>query len=85
MKLAYPSSDRNRLKAEIVMDGPLPAPVSEGDQIGYLVISGPDGELKRQPVFAQQSVAKMGLLDRAFEGLANMVDPSSSNSGETDQ
>tara|TARA_Y100000052_G_scaffold27608_1_gene37652 strand:+ start:144 stop:1286 length:1143 start_codon:yes stop_codon:yes gene_type:complete len=82
LALAYTTSDRNRIRAELIIAEPLSAPVKEGQEIGKLEISGPDGVLKSEPVYAGTSVDKMGMFAQAFEGLANLVSPSSLASAE---
>lgn len=75
VSLAFASADRNRLKAEVIINGPISAPVEQGQELGILEISGPDGVLKTETIIAGASVEKMGLFAQAFEGLANLIAP----------
>jgi len=60
-------------KAEIVFDGPLQAPITEGDQIGQLVITLDGQPDITAPVVALKSVSKLGFLGRVAEGLNRMM------------
>lgn len=56
-------------RAEIVYDGPLEAPVREGDPVASLVFSLPDQEETRVPLIATETVEREGFIGRALEGL----------------
>jgi D-alanyl-D-alanine carboxypeptidase (penicillin-binding protein 5/6) len=58
-------------RMEVVYDGPITAPVSAGDVIGKLVITveGKDEPIIA-PLVATESVAKLGFIGRAVEGLS---------------
>ncbi|WP_084399819.1 D-alanyl-D-alanine carboxypeptidase family protein [Henriciella aquimarina] len=58
-------------RMEVVYDGPLEAPIEAGDRVAKLVISM-DGkeEPVTAPLVATESVAKLGFLGRAIEGLS---------------
>ncbi|WP_300378961.1 D-alanyl-D-alanine carboxypeptidase family protein [Henriciella sp.] len=56
---------------EVVYDGPLKAPIQEGQQIAKLVISMEGkSEPVTAPLIATENVAKLGFVGRAIEGLA---------------
>jgi D-alanyl-D-alanine carboxypeptidase (penicillin-binding protein 5/6) len=65
--------DLDALTAEIVYFGPLSAPVVEGDLIGRLEISLPDGRTRSVDLVAAQSVDRLGLFGRAGSALASML------------
>lgn len=59
-----------RGRSEIIYDGPLQAPISEGDEIATLIITL-DGKLPIEaPLVATESVARLGFVGRAIEGLS---------------
>lgn len=61
----------SQAKAEIVFNGPIKAPIEAGQQLATLeiTIEGKD-EPVRAPLMASESVAKLGFLGRAIEGLS---------------
>ncbi|MFW6413016.1 MAG: D-alanyl-D-alanine carboxypeptidase family protein [Oceanicaulis sp.] len=59
--------------AEIVYEGPIRAPVAEGDQIGTLEINLPDGRTRTVPLEAAASVEKKGALGRAGDSLLRLI------------
>ncbi len=58
-------------KTEIVYNGPLVAPIQAGDEIATMVITmeGKDKPVTA-PLFATESVSKLGFLGRAIEGMS---------------
>lgn len=63
----------DRLTAQIIYTGPLPAPVAEGAQIGRLVVMRGDTAALETPLFAGASVAQGGLPLRALDGAMEMA------------
>lgn len=64
------------VKANIVYEGPVDAPVSKGDTLGELVIEVPDREALRYPLAATNDIAAAGFMDRfvaAFDILKTRV------------
>ncbi|MCB2113779.1 MAG: D-alanyl-D-alanine carboxypeptidase [Parvularculaceae bacterium] len=57
-------ADANSINAKVVYEGPVQAPVSEGQQIGYLKISAGEGEAREFPLYAGANVKAVGLLGR---------------------
>ena len=58
-------------QTEVVYDGPIKAPVKQGDQIAQLVITMEGkAEPVTAPLIATQDVGKLNFLGRAIEGLA---------------
>lgn len=64
-------------KAEIVLDGPVRAPVKKGDQVGKLVITLEGQEPAEAPIIAEADVGKLGFVGMAIEGVRTFI--SSSN------
>lgn len=65
--------DFNNFRAELVYDGPLSAPVTQGQRIGRLEVTMPDGRVRSIPVEAAEDVERLGLWGRAGATLANLV------------
>ena len=62
-----------KAKAEIVLPGPIEAPVKKGDQLGKLVISVEGQPPVEAPIVADADVGKLGFFGRAIEGLSQMI------------
>tara|TARA_Y100001001_G_scaffold164604_1_gene197497 strand:+ start:1422 stop:2633 length:1212 start_codon:yes stop_codon:yes gene_type:complete len=65
--------DRDGVTAELVYQAPLHAPVQEGDIVGQLDVTLPDGREMSVPVEAAQSVARKGAMGRAGAALARLI------------
>ena len=62
-----------KAKAEIVLPGPIEAPVSKGDEIGKLVVTVEGQKPVEAPLVADADVGKLGFFGRAIEGLSQMI------------
>ncbi len=71
--LGYHRRSASDARARLRYDGPLAAPIAKGDLIGVLIVEAPNGETVEAPVFADQDVAKLGLIDRAGAALVHMI------------
>lgn len=68
-----PITNRDRLKARIVYQGPLTAPVEEGTRIGALKVWIGDTLSQETPVFAAESVARGSLRQRALDAVGELL------------
>jgi isocitrate/isopropylmalate dehydrogenase len=59
-----------KIKATVVYEGPLSAPVKAGDIVGKLVINAPGREPIEVKVAAGKSVSKLNFLALAMRGLS---------------
>jgi len=64
-----PRGVQEGLTAHIVYDGPLRAPIAEGDVVARLVIEGPGFQTQEFPLAAGRRVGRANWFVRAFEGL----------------
>jgi D-alanyl-D-alanine carboxypeptidase (penicillin-binding protein 5/6) len=64
-----PRGVQSGLAAHIVYDGPVPAPIREGDVIARLVVEGPGFETQEFPLTAGRRVGRANWFARAWEGL----------------
>lgn len=64
-----PRGVQEGLTANIVYDGPLRAPIAEGDVVAQLVIEGPGFQTQSFPLVAGRRVGRANWFSRAFEGL----------------
>ncbi|MEM6414864.1 MAG: D-alanyl-D-alanine carboxypeptidase family protein [Pseudomonadota bacterium] len=76
-------SERDDIKATIVYEGPVPAPVQRGDQLGYLrVTSGENTE--EHPLFAGESVERLSALGRILLGAKTLLAKPEKDAPESD-
>jgi D-alanyl-D-alanine carboxypeptidase (penicillin-binding protein 5/6) len=61
------------MKVTLTYDGPVPAPVAKGRQIGVLKITAPDFPGLQVPVYAAESVPGAGFFSRIFFGLRALI------------
>lgn len=68
-KVGLHRSARKDMSARIEYVGPIPAPISKGDQIAELVVSVPGREDDRFPLIAGADIAQKGAFARAITSL----------------
>ncbi len=64
IELLLPYRALPQIKAEVVFDGPVEAPIAKGDTLGELVIDIPDIGERRFALLATADVAPAGFIDR---------------------
>jgi serine-type D-Ala-D-Ala carboxypeptidase (penicillin-binding protein 5/6) len=67
--LVGPRAGQQNLTAHIVYDGPLAAPIREGQVVARLVVEGPGLERQEYPLAAGRRVGRANWFARAWEGL----------------
>jgi D-alanyl-D-alanine carboxypeptidase (penicillin-binding protein 5/6) len=72
-KIMVPKSGGERLIARITYQGPVPAPIVEGQQIGELRVWRDDKLVLRTPLKAAASVERGNMPGRAFDAVTEMV------------
>jgi D-alanyl-D-alanine carboxypeptidase (penicillin-binding protein 5/6) len=65
--------DRPALRAEVVYQGPLRAPVAEGDEVATLVVTLPGGRVEEYPLEAAQAVRRQSLPGQAVTALVRLI------------
>ena len=68
-----PITQRDRLSAHIIYEGPLNAPVKEGTRVGRLEVRVGDVVSREQPLFAAESVAVGSLHQRALDAAKELA------------
>ncbi len=63
------NSESSRLKAAIVYQGPLKAPIKKGDQVGYLRVETTEGLVSKVPVRAGADVPRSSVLARGLDSI----------------
>lgn len=69
VSLLIPSTGEHDIRARIVYQGPVVAPVKAGDPIGRLVVTSAGSPIQEAPLFAAEAVETGGLLQRALGGV----------------
>lgn len=64
---------RDDLKVTVSYTGPLPAPISEGDEVGSVLIEAPGMRSKTVALYASQDVGKVGFFGRIFNAIGVML------------
>jgi len=73
VKLLVPKSGGEKLFARIAYQGPVPAPVVQGQQIGLLKVWRDDKLVLQVPLKATESVAKGNISQRAIDAVTELV------------
>lgn len=71
--VTIPVADRNSLTAKVVYDGPIPAPIAEGQEIAKLVVDAPGIEPLAVPLVAGQTVTEAGPIGRILAAISHFV------------
>lgn len=64
---------RRDMTVSVVYDGPVPAPIAAGDEIGRIIIEAPGYEAREYPVYADEDVTQKGLMGRIGAAIAHMI------------
>lgn len=62
--VTLPRKARRDMKVVVVYDGPVPAPIAPGAQLGRVVVTAPGFERKEVALFAEDGVERLGLFGR---------------------
>lgn len=73
IEVAGHKSAFSKANVEIVLDGPVKAPVKKGDQVGKLVITMEGSEPSEAPIIAEADVGKLGFVGMAIEGVRTFI------------
>lgn len=73
LSIFVPITNRDRLIARIVYDGPIEAPVEEGREIGTLKVWIGDTLSQETPLYAAETVKKGALHQRALDALEELM------------
>lgn len=64
---------RKGMEAKVRYDGPIAAPITEGDVVGQVVITGPGLPTRTYDLQAGASVGELGVFGKAMSALAQLV------------
>lgn len=73
LELLLPSEGVDRVRARVVYQSPVPAPIAQGDQIGSLLVERDGTIIQETPLVAAEDVETGTLVQRARDGFMELV------------
>ena len=73
VRMLMPVSGRRDMKVTLNYNGPIKAPVAQGQEVGTLRVSVPGKPDKVVPVVAAEAVSASGFLDNMMRGLVSLI------------
>lgn len=73
LTVTLPRASRAKLKVTVRYEGPTPAPVYKGEQLGSVVVTAPGVEPIERPLFVSETVERLGPFGRVIETLTALV------------
>ena len=73
VRISLPRASRRGLKAKVVYEGPVPAPIAKGAKIASLVVTAPDFKTLEVPLVAGADVDRTGVFGRLGAAISYMV------------
>lgn len=67
------AEESKRLKAEIVFNGPLKAPIRQGDQVAILRVTSPSNTVNEMQLYAAEDIKQTSIIWRGLDSLAVMA------------
>ena len=71
--VTYPSGLGQNIRARIVYDGPIKAPIAQGQPIANLVVQAGDMPPQVTPLVAEEAVGEAGFFGRIWAGLTHLL------------
>jgi D-alanyl-D-alanine carboxypeptidase (penicillin-binding protein 5/6) len=73
LNILIPKGKKEKVRLQIEYNGPIPAPIKEGQEVAELVVYLEDEELKRLPLVADRSVEKLSGVQRIIPNLVHLI------------
>jgi D-alanyl-D-alanine carboxypeptidase (penicillin-binding protein 5/6) len=73
LAVTFPSGLGQDIRARIVYQGPIKAPIAQGQHIADLVVQAGDMPPTVTPLVAEQAVGEAGFFGRIWSGLKNLL------------
>jgi D-alanyl-D-alanine carboxypeptidase (penicillin-binding protein 5/6) len=73
LEVTLPRRARKEMTVTVRHDGPIPAPVEEGQEVATLVVTAPEAETVEVPLLAGASIEQLGILGRFFNNIKHLV------------
>jgi len=67
------AANRKKIKASIIYDGPLKAPIAKGDEVAKLRVTTDNNATTEVPLYASQDVEQAGVISRGFDSLLHLA------------
>ena len=77
--ITLPKDSLKQMKVNVKYMGPVPTPVKKNQELGLLEVTGKGFENIRRPLYAGESVEKLGLVSRLFSALKFIILGASDN------
>ncbi|MEM7222362.1 MAG: D-alanyl-D-alanine carboxypeptidase family protein [Pseudomonadota bacterium] len=71
--LTLPRKARKEMTVKIVYEAPIPAPITEGQQVAKLIVEAPEEQTREIPLVAGASVELLGPVGRLVSGVKYLV------------
>lgn len=71
--VTLPRKVRPDMKVTVVFDGPIPAPITKGQEVAKLVVTAPDTPPKEIPLVAANDVERLSFFGRVFASLGHRI------------
>ena len=71
--VTYPSGLGQNIRARIIYNGPIKAPIAQGQHVADLVVRAGDMPEQVTPLVAQEAVGEAGFFGRIWAGLAHLL------------
>jgi D-alanyl-D-alanine carboxypeptidase (penicillin-binding protein 5/6) len=68
LSATVPNSVSGQMKAKVVYDGPLNAPIAKGQAVAHLIVDAGDGDTQSLPLVASEAVSEGGFFARLWTG-----------------
>jgi len=73
LTVTLPRKSRRKMTVKVIQDGPIPAPIEEGQQVATLVISAPDTDAIEVPLMAGAAVERLGIFGRFAASIKQLL------------
>jgi len=73
VRVTLPLTLKNDLNVSVIYEGPLIAPIKQGDQVGILRVAIPRGEVLEYPLVAGESVQGMGFFGKLIFNIKSLI------------
>ncbi len=71
--LTFPRKHRRKMRVKLVYDGPIPAPIERGTEVGKVIISIPGQTDLSVPVLTGADVEQLGLFGRLWSAMSTIL------------
>ncbi|GAB4230531.1 MAG: D-alanyl-D-alanine carboxypeptidase family protein [Methyloligellaceae bacterium] len=73
VRILLPRSSSNKIKAQIIYQGPLKAPIKKGDKVALLRVTTPNSAVNEIPLYAAEDVGEGSFYMKGLESLLHLA------------